>query len=1118
MKVSCLTADQEVKECETSVEKIGLFSVFPSKEFGMSSGKEKKSKSVTRCDCVDRLVSYMFRQLGHLIGRKPGYFIIVPFLVSAFLATGMQRLRYEADPEYLFSPIDGPAKYERQVIEELFPMNLSTDFDVGRMTRLSPFARLMIETKGDKSIFDRDVFDELKYIDEMVRNITIVSEHRPWRYKDMCARKNRKCFKNDILSYENRLDDMLQGRYSIDYPLELDNTTFKVFFSAAFLGGVKADKFGMIESAKAVSLLYFLESGYKKKERANKWEHVFLQLMENSEFKHLNVAYYTSLTLSEELEKNTFTVLPLFSVTIVIMLAFSVSTCMMLDWVKSKPWLGVVGCLSSAVAVAGAFGLTIYCGLEFIGLNLAAPFLMLGIGMDDTFVLLAAWRRTDPNLSVPERMSIAYADAGVSITITSLTNFISFWIGVITPFPCVRIFCVYTAMAVLFTYIYHVTFFGGCMALSGYAEEKNLHSFICVPTMPKSLAKDRGKLFRLFCTGGKNPLDPDNPIDNKENLMMKFFRDKVGSFLARVPVKICVILFFLVYLGFGLWGCMQVKEGLERFKMARYDSYSLDYYDLEDKYFRKYPYRIQVIINQTLNYADPKVQEQVEDFIHTVEHSKFMAGSRFTESWLRIYHIFLKDKRTQVLLQGYNTTKKQDFYRGIHEVFFRLSKNYFKQDIKFNDDFTEIVASRFVLQSQNILDANDEKNMVQELRNIAANAPFPVIVFNQLFVFFDQFLLVRETSIQAIAVATAVMMLISFVFIPIPSCAFWVAFSISSIEIGVVGYMSWWNVNLDAISMINLILCIGFSVDYSAHITYAYISCDSTDPNEKMRTALHSLGLPIFQGSISTIIGIVVLNFAPSYIFTVFFKTVFIVILFAAVHGLLLLPVLLSLSDSLCSKSKPTETEEEQQSTPYYISSKETDMLPSRDGKPFVPSYRNLPDSNYPAEIESESTIKKYKSTATWTNDNGDLDQGIGTSGESSDGSWRGIETVSHADQLRGNKNHLTSIGQPRDSPDFRERGDHVNQGFVDDEGLRSTDRGRMQSYHIRGRGGYRAGYSDNWNSRTDGSPRMYSESSSGQDWSPVARRNQDNDPDNPLNRYMSRLNSGYVREFQLPL
>src|SRR2546425_278117 len=58
--------------------------------------------------------------------------------------------------------------------------------------------------------------------------------------------------------------------------------------------------------------------------------------------------------------------------------------------------------------------------------------------MDDAFVLLAAWRRTSPSLSVSKRLGQTYAEAAVSITITSLTNFISFMIGTITPFPSVR--------------------------------------------------------------------------------------------------------------------------------------------------------------------------------------------------------------------------------------------------------------------------------------------------------------------------------------------------------------------------------------------------------------------------------------------------------------------------------------------------------------------------------------------------------------------------------------------------------------------------------------------------------------------------------------------------------
>ena len=69
---------------------------------------------------------------------------------------------------------------------------------------------------------------------------------------------------------------------------------------------------------------------------------------------------------------------------------------------------------------------------------------MLGIGIDDTFVMLGAWRRTSIHAPVPERMSETFKDAAVSITITSITDLLSFLVGIITPFPCVRIFCIYT--------------------------------------------------------------------------------------------------------------------------------------------------------------------------------------------------------------------------------------------------------------------------------------------------------------------------------------------------------------------------------------------------------------------------------------------------------------------------------------------------------------------------------------------------------------------------------------------------------------------------------------------------------------------------------------------------
>ena len=108
--------------------------------------------------------------------------------------------------------------------------------------------------------------------------------------------------------------------------------------------------------------------------------------------------------------------------------------------------------------------------------------------------------------------------------------------------------------------------------------------------------------------------------------------------------------------------------------------------------------------------------------------------------------------------------------------------------------------------------------------------------------------MVLPTTIQCVSVAVVVMMLIALVFIPSPVCSLWVAFSIVSIELGVLGFMTLWGVSLDSISMINLIMCIGFSVDFSAHISYHFMSRDAAmTPAERVEDSMFALGLPIVQ-------------------------------------------------------------------------------------------------------------------------------------------------------------------------------------------------------------------------------------------------------------------------------
>ncbi|XP_025835862.1 patched domain-containing protein 3 [Agrilus planipennis] len=848
---------------------------------------------------VDDLLNKSFYRLGRIVGHYPGYFIIVPVLLTLLAVTGYQKLNNNIDPEYLFSPINGAGKIERATVENFFKMNYTNRFSVARITRAGRFGRVIVTANdGDRNMLRVNVWKELRLLDDIIRNITVYADDEYFRYEDICARWMDECFKNDILNLDVIMNQVESGELNLTFPLMLNPFTWEIHAFPVFFGGTEVSEDNFIVSVPSVQLVYFGNADSTKRDRQGKaWEDAFLDTVGKAQddgvFKHIRIARFASRTLDVEMERNTRTVIPYFTSTFLVMAVFSIVTCMMTDWVRSKPWLGLLGNISALMATASGFGTCMYLGVDFIGLNLAAPFLMIAIGIDDTFVMLAAWRRTSIKDPVPERMAKMLSEAAVSITITSVTDVLSFIIGTLNPFPSIQIFCIYSCAAAIFTFVWHLTFFAACMAISGYCEQKNLHSVVCVKVEPvsKSRKVERNWFYRAFCTGGVAFDDIDNPEDNKENGIMAFFRDYFAVFLNNSCVKIIVIVVFGLYLLGAGYGVTKIEEGLERRKVAKSDSYAIEFFDREDDYFREFPYRIQVVVSGEYDYWDPKIQEGIENLTQTFENTSYISGGLYTESWLRSFIQYARENE-----EFLNTTikTKEGFMKTLKE-FWLVPSSSFSLDVKFNEVGDKIIAMRFLIQAVNISGTEHERQMVGDLRKISRESNFNVSVFHPYFVYFDQFELVKPMSIQNMLVGGLVMMLVSFIFIPNVLCSIWVALSIISIETGVVGYMALWSVNLDSISMINLIMCIGFSVDFTAHICYAYMSSECKRPADKMKEALYALGLPIFQGAFSTILGMAMLLFPGSYIFDVFFKMVFLVVFFGAMHGLFLLPVLLSL-------------------------------------------------------------------------------------------------------------------------------------------------------------------------------------------------------------------------------
>jgi len=81
-----------------------------------------------------------------------------------------------------------------------------------------------------------------------------------------------------------------------------------------------------------------------------------------------------------------------------------------------------------------------------------------------------------------------------------------------------------------------------------------------------------------------------------------------------------------------------------------------------------------------------------------------------------------------------------------------------------------------------------------------------------------------------------------------------------------------WNVKLNMVSMICLLLSVGFSVDFSAHVCHTYMDAEGQTRNQRAVECLVIMGNPVFHGAASSILGVLMLGFSTSYIFRVFFK------------------------------------------------------------------------------------------------------------------------------------------------------------------------------------------------------------------------------------------------------
>jgi multidrug efflux pump subunit AcrB len=110
----------------------------------------------------------------------------------------------------------------------------------------------------------------------------------------------------------------------------------------------------------------------------------------------------------------------------------------------------------------------------------------------------------------------------------------------------------------------------------------------------------------------------------------------------------------------------------------------------------------------------------------------------------------------------------------------------------------------------------------------------------------------------------------------------------------IVGFLHFWDITIDIISCVNIVLAIGLVVDYSVHIGLAFMVAKGTR-QDKAVEAIVTIGPAVFNGGFTTFLALVLCSLSYSHVFLTFFKVFLLTVSFGLFHGLVFFPVLLSL-------------------------------------------------------------------------------------------------------------------------------------------------------------------------------------------------------------------------------
>jgi len=897
----------------------------------MAANEEQNIFGKVACK-VDSFFEKKFYGIGLAVGTRPCTSISLTMLFCVVCLGGISQMQSESRSDKLWIPQGTGAQEDETKYRRHFP----------------PSARMMsviLEAPSGNAL-SRDFLMSAITLHTEIEGLRTEQGEDLNSLTDLCVfmpGDGHDCFISSVLStWGYNLDNLAAETGDIATAISAGRSQDDL---ERMLGDATFDDNGRLTSARAMTLTYFLEGravseggGYS--DDANEaFEEAFLEHMgcaEPVDVDGKSVCAYSS----EHFQvfpncmmamRNAFgTVIRgdiglingAFMIMIVYLILNLGGLC---HKIKSRALLAFA-CLISIVIAAGAgYGLSMWLQFIYTPVHSVLPFVILGIGVDDSFVIINALDRTDPSKPVPERIAQALSHAGASVMVTSLTDFVAFAISVSSALPALSAFCMYAAFSVLFLFLLQITFFAALAAFDAKrvaANKIDCCPCLCARGCPCCATVDAATAETAMLSGGKDP----NQLfcaapKHQGGRAGAFLEGIVAPQLVKPPVGAAVIAGFVIFFVISIWQATQLAVRDSSRLFVPDDHYFMSTLQTNDRYFGTLGTSVYFMTEDGDYFASQEGMTSISSRLADLDFMQSADGNAF-ESWAEAFKAFRPALPTIDVNRDANgnVAAQADYYATLNSWLAGAGRRY-SGDVKWvdtDDPQQGIRASRIMAEFKNfnrvendllVLDTERAVEAMDGMREAAASwTGMPsAIVYSREFLTWETFRIIKHEMTMSVSLCLAAVFVITLALIAHPLTSGLVFLCVVMTIVDILGCMNMWGLAIDSVSVIQLVISVGLCVDYAAHIGHSFMKTSGSSRSERVVKTLGDVGSAVLNGGISTFLATMVLAFSKSYVFRVLFQTFFLTVILGLAHGMILLPVMLSLVGPAPYNNNPPE-------------------------------------------------------------------------------------------------------------------------------------------------------------------------------------------------------------------